>query len=191
MPRDIEYEENNRGFNWQYTEEGDGGIKCKNYKLCNNILSPEHYECHGNYLCMTCGDWFKIGGKKWNELEFRDIGEECSICNEVNTHVKFPANCGHWFCVECSKKILFWEEDRYHLSAVPYGCGVCPNGCENPVMGKQCYCEEYDEIQETWRREHPDDFKRWSDAENVSIDNGDDGSVCGSRRCPLCRVVFS
>ena len=31
MLRDMGYENNNIAYNWQYTEEDGGGIKCKNY----------------------------------------------------------------------------------------------------------------------------------------------------------------
>ena len=58
----------------------------------------------------------------WNELEFRDTQNDCVVCMEcTGREMKFPA-CNHYFCVECSKKILFWDETRYHLSPVPYGC---------------------------------------------------------------------
>ena len=157
MVRDLQYEQLNTIYDEDYERNV---IKCKNYELCQHILLPEHYENHGNYLCMTCGDWFKIGGFGWNELEFRVGEEECVVCNETsNKQLKFPANCGHWFCLSCSRNILFWDETRYHLSPVPYGCPSCPNGCVNPEKGKQCYCEEYDEIQEEWEQEQPDKYK--------------------------------
>ena len=38
MERDLEYENNNIAFDFQYTEENGGGIKCKNYELCQHIL---------------------------------------------------------------------------------------------------------------------------------------------------------
>ncbi len=104
--RDLVYEQNNL----DYDDIGQYGIKCKNYDLCHGTVSLDHYEFHANYLCMTCGSWFKIGGFGWNKLEFRDCpqDEECAVCNETETQVKFPANCGHWFCVSCSRNILFW-----------------------------------------------------------------------------------
>ena len=190
MVRDLQYEQ----LNIIYDEEmGRNGIKCKNYDLCQHILLPEHYENHANYLCMTCGDWFKVGGFGWNELEFRVGEEECIVCNETsNKQLKFPANCGHWFCLSCSRNILFFDETRYHLSPVPYGCPSCPNGCVNPEKGKQCYCEEYDEIQEEWEQEQPDKYKEWNNAENISIELSEtiSGSVFGSAKCPLCRKKY-
>jgi hypothetical protein len=189
--RDVEYETSNTIYDECYERNG---IKCKNYKLCQHILPPDHYEMLANYLCMSCGDWFKIGGFGWNELEFRETEEECVVCKEINyTQVKFPSNCGHWFCISCSRNILFWDESKYHLSSVPYGCPPCPNGCNNPVKGKQCYCEEYDEIQNDWEQEHPDKYKEWNDAEHISIElsETEPGSVFGSKKCPLCRQKYT
>ena len=190
MVRDLQYEQLNTIYDEDYKING---IKCKNYELCQHILPPEHYENLANYLCMTCGDWFKVGGFGWNELEFRVGEEECVVCNETsNKQLKFPTNCGHWFCLSCSRNILFWDETRYHLSPVPYGCPSCPNGCVNPEKGKQCYCEEYDEIQEEWEQEQPDKYKEWNNAEYISIELSENigGSVFGSAKCPLCRKKY-
>ena len=190
MVRDLQYEQLNTIYDECYERNG---IKCKNYELCQHILPPTAYEDGTNYLCMTCGDWFKRGGFGWNELEFRESEEECAVCMETsNIQLNFPANCGHSFCVSCSRNILFYDETRYHLSPIPYGCPSCPNGCINPEKGKQCYCEEYDEIQEEWEQEQPDKYKEWNDAENISIKLSEtiSGSVFGSAKCPLCRKKY-
>jgi hypothetical protein len=188
--RDLQYEQSNIGYDYQYPE---GGIKCKNYDLCEDILPPDWWEQMANYLCMNCGSWFKIGGFGWDELEFRESEEECAVCNEsCNKQVKFPANCGHWFCVSCSRNILFWDETRYYLSPVPFGCLPCPNGCINPIKGKQCHCENYDEILKRWEQENPQKFKAYNNAEKLSIELSEtvDGSVFGSKKCPLCRKKY-
>lgn len=183
--RDLQYEQANIGYDCQYPE---GGIKCKNYELCEHILSPDWFSWYGNYLCLTC-DGGSLGFG-WRELEFKENAEECVVCNETgNKQLKFPANCGHWFCTPCSRNILFWDETRYHLSPVPYGCPPCPNDCINPLKGKQCYCENYDEILERWEQENPRHYKKYNDAENLSVELSETvaGSVFGSRKCPLCR----
>ena len=190
MERNIQYEQENTIFVVDYEMSK---IKCKNYDLCENTLSSDHFIYHGNYLCMTCGDWFKIGSFGWNELEFRESDEECVVCLETsNKQLKFPTNCGHWFCISCSRNILFWDETRYHLSPVPYGCPPCPDGCINPERGGQCYCEEYDILQEVWKQENPDKYKEWNDAEDTSIELTEtiSGSVFGSGKCPLCRKKY-
>ena len=127
----------------------------------------------------------------WGTLEFRE-NEECPVCLEHSKQVKFPAKCGHWFCVTCSRNILFWDETRYHLSPVPYGCPPCPNGCVNPTRGKQCYCENYDEILERWEHEYPDNYNVWNEDERNSIGLSEttQGSVFASQKCPLCRKKY-
>lgn len=77
MVRDLQYEQLNTIYDEDYKRND---IKCKNYELCQHILPPEHYENLANYLCMTCGDWFKVSGFGWNELEFRVGEEECVVC---------------------------------------------------------------------------------------------------------------
>ena len=188
--RDLQYEQTNLVFN---ESDSEGEIKCKNYELCKHTLPLEHYEHLANYLCMTCGDWFKVGGFGWNELEFKESDEECSVCFEKSKkQLKFPTNCGHWFCISCSRNILFWKEQRYHLSPEPYGCHPCPNGCINPIKGEQCYCEEYTELQDKWEIENYEQWKKWNDAEHLSIDLGEteQGSIFGSCKCPICRTKY-
>lgn len=188
--RDLQYEQVNIGYDYQYPE---GGIKCKNYNLCQSILPKCWYDCKGKYLCTKC-DIFE-----WNELEFRDGIEECAVCNEIDKQVKFPTNCGHWFCVYCSRNILFWDETRYHLSPEPYGCPPCPNGCLNPISGQQCYCYEYfgDEenpgVIQIWSSENPEQFKKYNDDEQKSIELSETNtdSVFGSKKCPLCRKIYN
>ena len=188
MVRDLQYEQLNTIYDEGYERNG---IKCKNYELCQNILPPDHYERYAQYLCPQCDNGSL--GFGWNELEFRIGEEECVVCNETsNTQLKFPANCGHWFCISCSRNILFWDETQYHLSPIPFGCPPCPNGCTNPVKGKQCYCVNYDEILERWEQENPDKYNEWNDAEHISIHESEpiSGSVFGSKQCPLCRRKY-
>lgn len=99
----------------------------------------------------------------------------------------------YWFCVNCCKKILFWDESRYHLSPEPYGCPPCPNNCNNPVKGKQCYCEEYDEIQKIWENTNPKEYKKWNDDEHFSIHNSEEesGSIFSSKTCSMCRKKYN
>ena len=109
MSRDINYEEQNKG----YCEINEiNGIKCKNYKLCKAILPYWWYECKGNYLCTNChmlfGTWGTNIGK--GELEFEDI-LECPICLEKRICVSYP-RCNHKICISCFKKCMYFNEDR-------------------------------------------------------------------------------
>lgn len=184
--REIEYENNNL-----VTDMNGLGIKCKNYELCEHSVPLDQYEMVANYFCMNCGSWFKLASFGWDKLDFKDCNEECVVCGEnVNRKLKFPTNCGHWFCVPCSKQILFYDESRYTINPVLYGCPSCPNGCINPDKGKQCNCEEQWEIQEQWQKDFPEQFNNWNKAEQESIEIGDPLSCYGKCICPLCRSKY-
>jgi hypothetical protein len=184
--RDLLYERENIGYDYQYPE---GGIKCKNYDICKEVLPGWWHECKASYICTNCDI-------AWGELEFMKTAEECAVCGEEDKkHVKFPAGCSHSFCVSCSKQIITVDESRYHLSKNPFGCPPCPNGCNNPVRGRQCNCEEYDTVVDKWEKDNPSQFEMWNDEEDESILMGEiePGSVFGSNTCPLCRrdVIYN
>ena len=188
--RDLLYETENIGYDCNYP---DGGIKCRNYDLCKYILSPDNFESFQTYLCGQCNYWFKPDEYGCNKLQFRESEEECAVCTETGIkQVKFPANCGHWFCVSCSSNILFWDETRYHLQMSQFGCPPCPNGCINPIKGKQCYCDDYYNIINKWKDDEPSSFKIWYDAEETSVRLSETtpGSVFHSLKCPLCRKKY-
>lgn len=165
---------------------------CTNYDLCENTWSEEEEHPISDEFCMTCGSWFKFGFG-WDALEFKNTDEECCICQSISgKQVKFPTNCGHWFCISCSRNILFYDETKYHLSPVLYGCPPCPNNCMNPTRGQQCYCENYDVIIELWKQENKVQYDKWNHDENISIENGVDisGNCFGNQTCPLCRKKY-
>jgi hypothetical protein len=158
-------------------------IKCLNYKFCETSEPEWLLDCHGGILCSSCKS-------NMTRLTFKnnENNEECPVCFEEPLFlIKFPP-CSHYFCKSCTRNICLWDETRYHLSPVPYGCPPCPNECENPGRGKQCYCFEYDEIQDAWNREYPEDFKRWNDDENFSMALTD--THFSNRTCPICRAKF-
>jgi hypothetical protein len=166
---------------------GDHENKCKNYEFCEDNKVPEM----ASEYCMTCGSWFKVCGFGWDKLTIIDTTDECIICmNICERKLVFPTNCGHSFCITCSRNILFCDETRYHLSPVPYGCPPCPNRCENPEKGKQCYCEDYDSIQDEWHQSNPDEFNKWNDDQTKSIDNSSSNITYGKATCPLCRKKY-
>ena len=202
--RDLQYEQANIGYNIQYPE---GGIKCKNYELCEEILPIRWYECKARYLCTNYDTilinwWYEYKETYlcmrcnmfgWGELEFKENNDECDICNEENNKfVNFPTNCGHCFCTQCSRNILFYDEKRYHLSPVPFGCPPCPNKCTNPIKGKQCYCKEYVKILDQWKKAYPEKYEEYNIAQILSIQLSETipGSVYGSQKCPMCREKY-
>ena len=198
--RDERYEQLNIKYNSQYPERG---IKCKNYELCQAILPIQYYENNARYLCTFLPVWIyehktnylcsscNLFG--WGDLEFKENNDECDICNEENNkHVKFPTNCGHCFCTQCTRNILLYDEKRYHLSPVPYGCPSCPNKCTNPIKGKQCYCKEYVKILDQWKKAYPEKYEEYNNAQITSIHILETipGSVYGSQECPMCRKKY-
>ena len=168
--------------------------KCPNFELCNTT-APDWYLGFWEGYCMSC--YISFGPKT---LEFRDTPELCVICLDTKRReLKFPADCGHWFCISCSINIIFWEPTKYCLSPVPYGCPPCPNGCKNPLRGVQCNCVEFYNntatffcdfdkgpgVIQKWDRKHPDQYQKWIDKESISfkIPIG----AYANRTCPLCR----
>ena len=87
--RDFEYEKNNIGYDWQYPQETGGGIKCKNYEICEAVLPLWWFDCKGNYLCTNCdcmfGTWSnpKAGIFKTGKGVLPVVNNvECPICLE-------------------------------------------------------------------------------------------------------------
>ena len=161
-------------------------LNCANYEFCGGQRVPDM----SSDFCMTCGSWFKAGFG-WDKLEIIDCNEECVVCmNVCQRKLRFPTKCDHSFCLICSRNIIFWDETRYHLSPEPYGCPSCPNNCKNPKQGKQCYCEEYDSVQEIWQESNPTEFNKWNKDKNASIENSVNGITYGKGTCPLCRKKY-
>ena len=72
MGRDFEYENNNICFDYQNPEEDGGGIKCKNYELCEGVLPKWWFECKGNYLCTNCHMMFELGVIKQTVIQVKE-----------------------------------------------------------------------------------------------------------------------
>lgn len=168
-------------------EENDAQVPpCPNHELCQHTKVPGM----GSPFCMTCGSWFKIGGFGWDKLQFRDTDNECTICCENRgREMKFPTNCGHWFCIPCSRDILFWDETRYHVNPVPYGCPPCAH---SPSCQSRPCNESDDLIVESWEISDPDRFREWKNMEDHQIEHDiDDDSCYASKTCPLCRCKYA
>ncbi len=179
--------------------DGEEPRKCNNYLVCRKYGLT-------NY-CYDCGTSDDDYGTRfgWHDLKFiiYDGEEVCTICNKhCNKKVEFPSNCGHSFCIDCSRNILFTDDISYHVSKVPHGCLSCPNGCDNPIVGKQCYCPEYDPIIDKWKEDNPDEYKDWEYEEFISVNvqfevdgrSSDLGSSdirsSGKIICPICKSEY-
>lgn len=158
-------------------------VECKNHPFCKQKMPQWKFD--ESNLCSTCSTIFD------DVLEFKtDKDYECPVCYTHDNHLfmKFPT-CSHCFCVRCMRVIILFDETRYHLSPVPYGCPPCPNECENPIKGRQCFCEEYNDLIDLWEEMFPESYNRWRDDEDESILEAND-PVYGSKKCPVCRTTF-
>jgi hypothetical protein len=112
MERDYEYENNNIGYDKQYTEENGCGIKCKNYELCKCILPYWWFDYKANYLCSSChmmfGTWGTNTGK--GILPIYD-NIECCICLEIKKNISQP-RCEHLICITCFRRCYYGDESR-------------------------------------------------------------------------------
>jgi hypothetical protein len=112
MSRDYTYEENNIGFDEQYTEEDGGGIKCKNYIICGCVLPNWWYNYKGCYNCTNC----LIAG--FGDLKITEQ-LECPICFEVSICVIQP-QCTHHVCISCFKRCHFNHNNPEGEPIFPY-----------------------------------------------------------------------
>ena len=166
MVRDLDYETNNIGYSYQYPEETGGGIKCKNYELCETILPIWWYDCKGCYLCINC---LMLSGI----FEMFD-NVECPICLDVKRSVKLK-HCQHTICIDCYKRCHYGLADRTNEPNFPYPDieDEYDNDTENPKWG-----DEYPLI-----KIYNDEWNRWYDEKDVKYEN--EGNL---RKCPICRV---
>lgn len=79
MTRDLEYEKNNIGYDEQYPRETGGGIKCKNYEICEEVL-PSWYSNVKDIiyvqiaiLCLVLGVIHKIMSLKLEKVYYLSL----------------------------------------------------------------------------------------------------------------------
>jgi hypothetical protein len=180
MERDMTYEKNNIGFDDHYREEDGGGIKCKNYELCQCILPTWWFDCKDNYLCTNCHMLFGTWGTKDKQyktgkgvLEIVDT-TECPVCLENRRSITQP-NCQHTICIECFKRSYYGDDDTKNEPKFPY-----------PDIE-----DEYDEDQfnEKWEIDYPlitiynQEHNKWNDEKDEKYHMEE-----YLRNCPLCRA---
>ena len=171
--KDLDYEKNNIGYDSQYPQ---GGIKCKNYEVCDAVLPDWWWDCKACYLCTTCdmmfGTWGteEIGNDGKGTLEFID-NYECVICMETKRCVSQP-KCNHFVCIDCFKR-CYYGDDESGRPEFPY-----------PEIK-----EEYDDDEENPKWDNYPLIARYNQEWNEWDDNRMEKyeREKNLRSCPLCR----
>jgi hypothetical protein len=168
MSRDLAYELNNK-----CSYEDENGIKCKNYKVCKEILPEWWWDCKGKYLCTNCdilfGTWGDKKGK--GELTFNII--ECIICYETTEGVTYP-NCEHYVCISCFKRNWYGSKNIEEEPKFPY-----------PDLEDEYYEEEelYEKLyNDPLIIKYNEEHNKWEDKNNLKYENEE-----YLRKCPVCR----
>jgi hypothetical protein len=174
MERDFNYENNNIAYDCQYTEEDGGGIKCKNYEVCESVLPKWWFDCKASYLCTNCdmmfGTWtsgtYKQTGK--GVLEIND-NIECPICIECKRGISFP-RCNHMVCIDCFKRCMYGDESGEPVFPYPDIYDEYYEDIENPKWKTNNY-----PLIEIYNR----DYDIWEYNKN---------NEQSLRNCPVCRA---
>jgi hypothetical protein len=168
-------------------EEAYDGSKCNctpcmNKELCGYGRNLP-VEWRGKCLnCRMCG---------FGEILSRDCPENdvCTICSGTGRQMQFPSyGCEHWFCVGCVKELLGYEEHKVQPNPEQFGCPPCPNGCANPLVGKQCPCIRHADAKAEWKSEDPDAYNVWAGEEKVLTEQLENahGYIFRKAACPIC-----
>lgn len=178
MERDFVYENNNIGYDLQYTEEDGGGIKCKNYIICQEVLPKWWFDCKRCYLCTGCHMMFGTWGSGENKHVGKGILEisdnlECPICLEIKECISQP-RCNHSLCISCFKRCHYGDENIDREPIFPY-----------PDIEDEYY-DDTENIK--WVNDYPlikiyeEEWDKW-DNENTEKYNNE----TYLRICPICR----
>jgi hypothetical protein len=174
--KDTEYENNNIAYSFQLPEEVGGGIKCKNYELCEELLPKWWFECKGNYLCSNCHMMFGTWDESHTGKGILEISDdlECPICLENKRGISQP-NCEHTSCIDCFKRCYYGNDDTENEPIFPY-----PDNIEDE------YYKEQDNPK--WETDFPlikihnEEWNKWEDEKSHIYSNEEN-----LRTCPLCR----
>lgn len=172
MKRDISYEINNIAYDWQNTQEDGGGIKCKNYELCECVLPQWWFDCKGKYLCTNCDMMFGTWGNQTGKGVLNTIDSiDCPICLEHKKGISYP-RCNHMVCIDCFKRCMYGDDSGQPKFPYP-----------------DIEDEYYDEPEKPkWKNDYPlievyeRDYDNWED--NTNDKNKIETYL---RLCPACR----
>ena len=175
MNKDIDYEINNIAYDEYLTKEEGGGIKCKNYKVCNTLLPHYWFDIKNNYLCINCYIMFSTWGINTGKgiLDIID-NIECPICLEYKQGISQP-RCEHYLCIDCFKRCYFSEENDIN---------------NEPIFPYSDIEELYyqDSSNPKWEIEYPlikvynEECNKWEEMCDEKYDSEE-----YLRICPLCR----
>lgn len=174
MDRDYEYEKNNTVYD-DIKYQGESGIKCKNYELCNSLLPFWWFDCKECYLCTNCdimfGTWcsgnYKHEGK--GVLEMKD-DIECPICLEIKRSISFP-KCEHFVCIDCFKTCFCFDDEEQPPFPYPDIEDEYDDDPDNPKWNNYPLIKIFN-----------DEINRLEDIREEKYENSEN-----LRRCPLCR----
>jgi hypothetical protein len=172
MVRDVEYENNNIGYDEQYPE---GGIKCKNFEICEDILPKWWYDCKGCYICTNCdiqfGTWEGTGVRRTGKGVLPVVDNvECPICLEVKRSITQP-NCEHTLCIECFKRCYYGAEGPIF----PYSEEIEDEYYRDRENGKW---KDYHPLIDKWEI----DCEKWEE-NRIEREESEEHL----RKCPICR----
>ena len=159
--------------------------QCINYKFCNGVAFPEL----GEDMCLLCCLWY-TEGEGWGKLEFIETDEDCPVCYNKGTQMKFPTNCGHSFCIQCCKNLLYYQDHIYDICPIKYGCPPCAHYIKDSVSScvKRPCSDEDQIIIDTWESSNYNNFILWNYDEFNYINEDNDHLI--TKKCPLCRKIY-
>ena len=154
--------------------------KCINYIFCKGIAYPEIEE----NTCLMCATWYPHGDG-FGKLEFIETNEDCDICYRKGVQMKFPTKCGHSFCIQCCRDLLYLQDDQFDLCPVQYGCLPC---CHETSCKKRP-CSEADQlILDQWEKDDYESFIQWNSDELDYLNQ--EHEYFATKRCPMCRLEY-
>jgi hypothetical protein len=167
MNRDFEYEKKNIAFDEQYIEEEGGGIKCKNYEVCNAVLPKWWFDCKSCYLCTNCDMMFG------RNLTFKNAND-CPICLEVKKGLSQP-NCDHFVCMDCFVRCYYGPPDEPQPE-FPYSKEVEEEYESFPRINVEM------ELRYPLLKQYRNDLDAWEMQRQEKFENEEN-----LRSCPICR----
>lgn len=173
ITKDLNYETRNIVYDSQYPE---GGIKCKNYEVCDSLLPDWWWDCKGCYLCTNChmqfGTWtnkLEGGNNGKGILEFID-NYECVICMETKRCISQP-KCNHFICIDCFKRCYYGDKSGEPEFPYPEIEEEYYDDQENPKWDNYPLISIYNKNWNAWDDNRIEKYERETNL----------------RCCPLCR----